>query len=377
MDDVCGCTISSFVDRSVREWATEDVDTGVLSESVRGYRRYISRKVLFLFFCIILTFVVVGFSLTRGSYDIGFFETYGIIFDHITGNVDDVVKDRIICNLRLPRLVIGIIAGAGLAVCGAAMQGTMMNPLADPYTTGVSAGAGFGATLAIVLGIDLFAGQYGLVMNAFIFALIPTVFIMFIGFIRNAAPTTIIMAGISVMYIFNAATSLIKLWADPNALSALYRWTVGSLNNSGWEAVPVMGTATILGLIILQILSGKVNLLSAGDEAAKTMGVNTDRLRLLIMLIIALVTAAIVSYTGLIGFVGLIAPHICRLFIGSDNRFLFPTSAAFGMALMVSADLIGRELIPPAIIQVGIITAFMGGPILLWLIMRKTDGAVR
>ncbi len=362
--------ITEFVSGAVEEWM-EGASQEATEEAVSDYTKYISRKILFILACVVLTIIVVGLSITIGSYDVGFIEAYETIINHILGNIQDETVDGVVINMRLPRIVTGVIAGAGLAICGAAMQGTLLNPLADPYTTGVSSGAGFGATIAIVSGVEIVAGQYGLVINAFVFSLIPTAVIVFVGKARSASPTVMIMAGIAIMYLFNAASTVLQLWADPNALQAIYRWTVGSLANTDWDTIPLIFAVTLAGSVALQALSGKVNLLASGDDTARTMGVNADRLRIMLMIIIAIVTATIVSFTGLIGFVGLVAPHIVRLFIGSDNRFLFLASAIFGSALLVTADVVGRTVIAPAILQVGVVTAFLGGPLLLWLVVRK------
>ena len=190
---------------------------------------------------------------------------------------------------------------------------------------------------------------------------------------KNGSPTTMIMAGIAIMYIFNAFTTLISLMADPEKLAQLYRWTVGSLTFAGAEDIAVMAAFVIPGVIILQILTKKLNILSTGDDTAKSLGVDADRLRRFILLIVALIAAAVVSFTGMIGFVGLVAPHIVRIFVGPDNRFLLPASAAFGALLLVIADVVGRVIIAPAELQVGVVTSFLGGPLFLWLIMRKSS----
>ncbi len=375
MDGKTSETTSDFVSESVDRWlSAPEYDN--LEDSIRDYDGYIGRKVLFTLICVLIAVITVGISLTVGDYGIGFIESYQTIWNHLIGNIVDEVKDGVVMNLRLPRILAGLIAGAALAVCGAAMQGSMLNPLADPYTTGVSAGAGFGATLSIALGFDVIAGQYGLVLNAFIFAVVPTIAIIMIGSVRRSSAMTIIMSGIAIMYIFNAMSTVIQLRADPNALSAIYRWMVGTLSNVGWEDIPLMFAVTLLGSLALQLLSGRVNILAMGDDAAKTMGVDAEKLRITVLIIIAFMTATIVSFTGLIGFVGLVAPHIVKIFLGSDNRYLFPASIFFGAALLVVADLIGRTVIAPAVLQVGVITAFLGGPLLLWLIIRKNHGVL-
>ena len=174
------------------------------------------------------------------------------------------------------------------------------------------------------------------------------------------------------MYIFNAFTTLMKLWSDPSALSDIYRWQVGTLVNIAWADLPLMTVITIAGVIFIQFASRKLNVLAMGDDNAKALGVNAENLRILCLIIVALITASIVSFTGLIGFVGLVVPHIVRLFIGSDNRYLIPASTMFGAAFLVLADLIGRTMFSFTL-EVGVVTAFIGGPMFLYLILRKKD----
>lgn len=344
-------------------------------EVVENYHRYLWRKVLFILICIAVSVVVAGYAMTVGSYDIGFLECYRIIFDHILGNtpVDEIAetKDYIVWTVRMPRVLAGVIAGIGLACAGAVMQSCMKNPLADPYTTGISSGASFGATLAMISGITIISGEFSVVLNAFIFSLIPTAAIVVISSVKRASPTTIILAGIGVMYIFNAMTTLLMLMADPDDLAEVYSWQVGSLGITTWGDIPIMSVVTIAGFIIMWMLAGKINVLTSGDENAKTLGINADRLRIVCLIIVSLVAAAIVSFTGIIGFVGLVCPHVARMFIGSDNRYLLPASAAFGVAMLLIADLIGRTIIAPAVLQVGVITAFIGGPMLIYLLMKQ------
>ena len=275
--------------------------------------------------------------------------------------------------MRSPRILIGIIAGAGLAVAGVVMQSTLKNPLADPYTTGVSAGALFGATMAITTQIAYTGGQYAIVTNAFIFSLIPTMVIIGVSKWRRSSPTVMIMAGIAVMYIFNAMTTVMKLWAEPNSLADLYQWQVGTLTMATWSDIPIVLVVVSAGIIFMQLISKKLNIMATGDESAKSLGVDVETMRIICLIAVALMSAVIVSFTGLIGFVGLIAPHVARIFIGADNRYLIPASALFGAALLIISDLVGRTIIAPATLQVGVITAFLGGPLFLWLLMnRKT-----
>jgi iron complex transport system permease protein len=251
------------------------------------------------------------------------------------------------------------------------MQSVMKNPLADPYTTGISSGAGFGATLAITLGLTLVGGNYSIVINAFVFALVPMAIMLAVGKLKGASPTMMIMAGIAVMFIFNSFSTVLKLHADPDALARLYSWTVGTVADCQWNEIVIMAVVVIAGVFLTQMFSRKLNILATGDDTAKAMGLDVENLRILLLLIISLVVATVVSFTGLIGFVGLVAPHVCRIFVGADNRYLIISSAMFGAVLLEVADFVGRTVIAPATLQVGVVTAFIGGPMFLYLILRQ------
>ena len=365
--------IGSVVRGSIERWASSQNASG--SETVEEYHDYTTRKWLFIIGCFISLVVCCGISLTVGEYNIGFFESYRILIDHLLGNVgaDDIsrLKDYIIFDLRLPKIVVGIVAGFALAVCGVAMQSLLKNPLADPYTTGVSSGAGFGATLAIVMGASIATSEYAIVINAFIFSLIPTAAIIFVSKLKNASPTTMIMAGIAIMYLFNALTTIIKLWGDPNSLSAVLEWQVGSIGGIKWGDIPIMLCVTTAGYLVIQLCSRQLNVLATGEENAKPLGLNVDRMRTVLLALTALMAATVVSYTGIIGFIGLVAPHISRIVIGADNRYLVPASALFGATLLIAADIVGKTIVAPGVLPVGVITAFLGAPMFLWLIIRR------
>lgn len=352
-----------------------DADYDPLEEEIGAqYAKYRARKFLFVIVCVIITVILVGVTITVGQYKIGFFESYQIIWNHICGNIGtgvEAIKDHIIWNLRLPRITVGIIAGFGLAVAGTTMQSAMKNPLADPYTTGISAGASFGATLAIIFGASVFSGPFAIVGNAFLFSLIPMVIIIGISGVRKMSPTMMVLTGIAVMYVFNAMTTFIMLISDPQSVAAVYAWQVGTLSKAAWNAIPIMFGVVTVGSVLLMSLSNKLNVMASGEECAKSLGLDTKKLRILCLLIVSMMTAGIVSFTGIIGFVGLLAPHIVRIFIGSDNRFLLPASGAFGAALLLFADLVGRTVIMPAELQVGVVTAFLGGPMFIYLMIKQ------
>lgn len=347
----------------------------------RDYHRYILRKWLLIVVCVITCIVVAGVAITVGTYPIGFTEAYELLWNHVFGTVPDdpydilYIKDHVVWDLRLPRILIGIIAGAGLAVAGATMQSTLKNPLADPYTTGISSGAAFGATVAICYGFGVFGSTGSIVVNAFVFSLIPTAVIAVISVTKKVSPVSMILAGIAIMYIFNSLTTIMMLWADPDDLAAVYQWQVGSFEGLDWGSIPIMLGVTLVGSVFLMIVSNKLNVLATGDENARALGIDASRLRLICLVVVSLITASIVSFTGIIGFVGLVAPHVVRIFIGSDNRYLIPASMAFGAALLLVADLIGRTVIAPTVLEVGVVTALIGGPVFLYLVIRQKKEA--
>lgn len=339
---------------------------------LQGYSLYVFKKYLFIIICIVATILIAGLSISIGIGGISIIRAYEILIEHVQGNIVNEIEDYIIWGVRLPPLLGGLIAGAGLAITGAVMQSTLKNPLADPYTTGISSGASFGATLSIVMGINIIGvgNQYGIVLNAFLFSLIPMFAIMIVSSMRRASATTIILAGIAVMYMFNAMTTIMMLRADPVALADAYSWQVGTLSLIKMKDLPIMFGFVLVGGASLMLLSSKINILSAGDESAKSLGVNADTLRIVCLLIVSMMAAAIVSFTGIIGFVGLVCPHICRMVIGSDNRYLLPASAMFGAMFLILANLIGNNIIAPTTLQVGVITAFLGAPVLIFLLIK-------
>lgn len=367
--------LSEDVIKSVKEWNSDQTHDSGFEETVKNFNTSLMWKMVFIVACLAIIVVVTSIAITVGAVDIAFLEVYSIIWDHICGNVTSSY-DYIVFDMRLPRVVAGIIGGAGLAICGVIMQSVLKNPLADPYTTGVSSGASFGATIAMTLGLVGFLGSNGTVILAFVFSLVPTMVIATMSRFSNASPTTVIMAGIGIMYIFNAFTTVLMLWADSSSLNRIFYWQTGSLALiDGWTSIPVMFIVVAIGLVISMLISGKLNVLATGDESAKALGIDADRMRLLTLLLTGIVSAAVVSFTGLIGFVGLVTPHIVRMFIGADNRYLVPACAMFGAALMIVADVVGRVIIYPSALPVGVVMSFLGGPIFLWMVLRRSGSA--
>ena len=338
------------------------------------YRLYISKKVLFIVLCIVGMVVTMGVAVMFGSSGISVMDVYKDIWYHFFNTSKlNATTDWVVFTMRLPRILTGMVTGASLAISGAAMQSMLKNPLADPYTTGISSGASFGFSIAIVLGITVggLGGTMGTILTAFVFALIPAAVIIVVSSLKKTSASMMILSGIAVMYLFNACTTLIQLMASDTTLSALYRYTTGDLSDSTWTSFYTIAGFTLVGGGIIWACSKKLNILITGDDVATALGMNAHRLRILLLIIISLMAASVVCFCGIIGFVGIVAPHLVRLFLGSDNRYLIPAAAAFGALFMMITDLISRVIIAPTFLPVGVICAFIGAPIFLWLLLKQ------
>ncbi len=345
----------------------EEVEIPKLKEA---YDKFIGRKLIFIFVSISLIIIIAGVAATLGSYPITVGEVYAIIWSGLF-TTPTTMTEIIVWNLRLPVILMGIIAGTGLAIAGTMMQGILRNPLASPFTLGISAGAGFGAALAIISGAGFIGGQFLIIGNAFLFSLIPTFIITGLTRYKTATPETMILAGIALFSIFGAATTAIMYFGEEDAVKEAYFWGVGSLGRASWDNLPPLFIVLLVCTVLLIRKSWDINVMSSGDEIAKSLGVNAEQTRIFVMLVASLLTASIISFVGSIGFIGLVAPHICRMLIGGDNRFLIPASGLCGAILLLGADTVARTIIAPVILPVGILTAFMGGPLFLYLIMKR------
>ena len=274
-------------------------------------------------------------------------------------------------TLRLPRIAMGILAGIGLGVSGTVMQGILKNPLASPTTIGISAAAGLGAALAILCGVGVTGGKFLLIGNAFVFALAPAFVIFALARFRKSTPEMMILAGIGMLYIFGSITSLLQYFAADNALKSMVVWLMGDLGRARWSDIGATAIVLAATVPLLAWKAWDLNVMGVGDETAKSLGINVHGARIFIMMIASLITATIICFTGMIGFIGLVSPHICRIIIGGDNRFLVPASGLFGAAFLLFADVVARTVIAPVIIPVGVITSCIGGPLFLYLIVRK------
>jgi len=337
------------------------------------YNQFIGRKILFVFFLLGSIILVSSLSASQGSADITIWETYSSVLHRLLPAYfeSNDLADVCIWNLRLPRIFMGIVAGFGLGVAGCVTQAILKNPLASPYTLGISSGAGFGASLAILTGAGIIGGDYLVIGNAFLFALLCSFVILGLSNRKGATPETMILAGIAMMYLFAAMTTILQYFGEAEAVKEAIFWTVGDLDRSTWPKLIIITCILACCLPILIKKSVDLNLIATGDEIATSLGVKVRSTRIFLMSITTLLVACIVCFTGTIGFIGLVAPHLTRISIGGDNRFVLPVSGLFGALLLISADLVARRILAPIILPVGAITAFMGAPLFLYMIMKR------
>ena len=281
-------------------------------------------------------------------------------------NRPDGVNYQILFNIRLPRILLGARVGGCFAVSGTILQGVMRNPLASPGIIGVSAGGGL-AGILVMLALPQFG--FLLVPAAFCGSLATALLVYLLAWKRGVSPVRLILAGVAVSAMLGAFSSAILLFNAERA-GGILDFTIGSLSARSWQQIGQVGGYMAFAFLLAFSLGGKLNILALGDEVATGLGLRVERVRFLLIGTAALLAASAVSVAGLLGFVGLIAPHIVRMLIGSDNRFLLPASALFGALMVVSCDTVGRIVMEPSELPVGIIMALMGPPFFLWLLRR-------
>lgn len=284
--------------------------------------------------------------------------------------------DAALWTIRFPRVVLAILVGAALASAGALMQGVFGNPLADPGVVGVSSGAAVAACLVIVFGWT-FLGSWTVAAFAFVGGLLTTLLVYFMS--RSGGRTevvTLVLTGVAVNAMCGAGIAFLTFLGDTQAREQIVFWQLGSLNGTRWQYVGVVAPLVVVGLVGVFLLSRRLDLLSLGERSARHLGVDVERLRIVAVVLVALLTAAAVAFCGIIAFVGLVVPHLIRMLVGPGHRVLLPASALGGAVLLLAADLVARTAVPYADLPIGMLTALVGGPFFFWLIRRtrRTSG---
>ena len=321
---------------------------------------------------IALILCVLG-SFTLGRYPVSVAELLGVLGSKLGLPVSPFWTSQVeaaVWNIRLPRVILSVLVGCCLAAAGASYQGVFQNPMASPDILGASAGAGFGAALAILLG----ASSVGITVAAFAMSLVTVALVFTVSrHARGERVLGLVLAGIMVSSLFQSGTSFLKLVADPNnQLPQITYWLMGSLSGAKWDELFFILLPMLVGLLPLLALRWRLNVLTMGDDEARAMGVNAPKIRLWVVVCSTLATASAVSVSGMIGWVGLVIPHMMRRLVGSDYRYLMPASMLGGGIFLLVVDNVSRNATASGI-PIGILTAFIGAPFFLWLITGKGD----
>lgn len=297
---------------------------------------------------------------------------------HLPVNMDGISSGNtaIIWNVRLPRVILGFLTGGALAVCGAAYQGIFKNPMADPYILGVSSGAALGASIGIIF---KFGGSLLGLNTTAIFAFIGAFASIFLVYTisrvgRRVPVATLLLSGIAISQTLSAFMSLLMIF-NVDSMNQVMFWTMGSLNGKGWNQVIIVLPYVVLGILLMMTSVRELDIMLLGEDTAVQLGVDTEKLKRKILISSSIITAAVVSVTGIIGFVGLVVPHVVRLFTGPKHRKLVPLSLVFGGTFLIICDTLARTLSPMEI-PVGIITAAFGGPFFIYLLRKARKGGV-
>ena len=351
--------------------------------AIQPYQGSIRKKRRLIAWLLILTVIMFFVAMNAGAVPISLTK----IVEALLGFGDEKTL-MLIKSIRLPRVAAGIVAGTGLAISGCIMQNNLGNPLASPSTLGISNAAAFGANVAIILlgaGNVLSTGlgrvsishPYTVTLIALFFALAATGFILSLSMLRKFSPESIILAGVAISSLFGAGTMIIQYFAkDTTSVAAVVFWTFGDLGRASWQEIWIMSAVVALCFIYFIFNKWEYNAIDAGEDNARSLGVNIERIRLGGMFAAALIAAVCVSFLGMIAFVGLVAPQITKRIIGNDKRFLITASAITGVLILLISDTLAREVLSPQTLPVGAVTAFLGGPMFLYLLI-KGSGASR
>jgi len=296
--------------------------------------------------------------------------TWGQLWNVLSGNATATDPARlVILRIRLPRIILAGLVGFSLSLGGVVFQALLRNPLADPFILGVSSGSAFGAVLGIMLG---FGFTFGIPALAFGGALLTMYLILVLGRKKiGMESSTIILAGVIINAFFTAVIMFFIATAVDDRLHTMLFWLYGDLSQSRFGELAIAGPAVVVGFFILYCFGKHLNLITAGEEAALHLGVDVGKAKLICFLVVSLVVGLVVAFSGLIGFVGLVIPHLCRMLFGSDHRLLMPTSALGGAIFLIAADTLARTVISPSELPVGVITAFLGAPFFIYLLRKR------
>ena len=351
----------------------------ILSKPESLYTAGIKKKILIITCLFILLFLTTIYALNSGSYHLPFDRILTILIQSITnpGLLENTPSEKIVViDFRLPRVLLAILTGISLAIAGCVMQALLRNPLVSPFTLGLSSAASFGAAMAIVFGASLLPFippefQNGIIiLCAFLLGWLSILLIYGISRMKGSSSATLILAGVVIGYNFTAGVMILKYLTNDEKLREITLWLMGGMWGANWGAIVIVAPITILCFLYLESLAWDLNTLAAGDDVAKNLGVNVNHLRIKGLLVSTLAASACLAFTGIIGFIGLMGPHIGRMLIGNDNRYLIPCSALLGALVLLVSDTAARTIMDPIEIPVGVIMYVIGGIFFMFLILR-------
>ena len=341
-----------------------------------GYLAYARRKTLIISLIFIFVVLLGLYAINAGSASLSPVQVLQTLLGRAEGSANIIVW-----QIRLPRVLAAVVAGAGLSVAGCVMQNILRNPLASPFTLGVSQGAAFGAALGIVaLGAGsaqrtvadgvLVNNPYLVTLSAFSAAMAATPVIIFLSRYKGVSPEAMVLAGVALGSFFSACTIILQYFASDVQVASIVFWTFGDMGRASWRDLAIMAAVIAVALLYFMANRWNYNALDSGEETARGLGVEVERIRLVSMFLASLVTAVAVSFLGIIGFIGLIGPHMMRRLLGGDHRFLIPASGVIGGLLLLASDTLARTVIAPVVLPVGAVTSFLGAPMFLYLLFR-------
>ena len=338
----------------------------------KQYRGYVKRKLIFLTAMLLLLILLVIISVSAGSIRIPFRDVVSFLL-----RFDRLGQGRIVWDVRMPRIIAAILVGAGLSLSGTVMQSVLRNPLASPYTLGLSSAAAFGASFAIVFfgagtgttSTIIVNNSFTVAVSAFAFCSLSTLTILLLTVLTSISAESMVLAGIAIGSLFSAGLTLMQYLADSIQLASIVSWTFGDLGRANWQFLAVTSAVLVpLGLLFFYF-RWDFNALDTGEDAARGLGVKTGAIRIAGMAAASVLSAVIVSFFGTIAFIGLLGPHIARKILGSDHRFLLVSSPVIGAVILLAADTAARTILSPMVLPVGILTSLSGGPLFIYLLL--------
>ncbi len=341
------------------------------------YLKYTFRKMILLISGAVLLLLMLILSISIGAVKIPPMEVVKTLLQQS----GDKRWDLIIWNIRFPQALTAIISGMGLAVAGVVMQAVLNNPLGSPFTLGMSHAAAFGAAFSVMIlgagtmhssGADAvhIVNHYVTTGMAFLFCMLTALVILLISKIKKSSPEVMILTGVALGSLFTAGTMFLQYFADDIQLAAMVFWTFGDVARASWIELGIISIVSVIATVYFLFNSWNYNAINSGDETARSIGVNVELVRILSMLIASVVTSVTIAFLGIIGFVGLICPHIVRIIIGDDHRFLIPGTCIMGSILLLGADTAARMVLIPHILPVAVLTSFLGAPLFIFLIIK-------